>query len=169
MSPFARRDMESILTSLRTMHASSRSLVPCLTGTPTSWLLATASRQAMTENVWYDIIHLERVDPSASSQDSATASVLAASNDALSPESPAVFLVVGEAGDGKSTLINQLRDPERSGEPSMSLGRVVTEYGECALRCSGHTYIASVGSQPRTSAITRTMSSRWASKMARCP
>ncbi|CAE8614392.1 unnamed protein product [Polarella glacialis] len=32
-----------------------------------------------------------------------------------------VFLVVGECGDGKSTLINALRDPENSGEASAGL------------------------------------------------
>jgi len=30
-------------------------------------------------------------------------------------------LVVGECGDGKSTLINALRDPDRSGEASAGL------------------------------------------------
>lgn len=36
-------------------------------------------------------------------------------------KNPKIFLVVGECGDGKSTSINALRDPLRSGEPKAGL------------------------------------------------
>ena len=39
----------------------------------------------------------------------------------LELKNPKIFLVVGECGDGKSTSINALRDPLRSGEPKAGL------------------------------------------------
>jgi len=52
-----------------------------------------------------------------------------------------ILLVVGECGDGKSTLVNALRDPERSGEAASGLcSRGVTKEITAFVGCEidGH-------------------------------
>lgn len=60
----------------------------------------------------------DAVGPSGEADKAATFETL---GEAQVARKPKVFLVVGECGDGKSTLINNLRDPQRSGEAKAGL------------------------------------------------